>query len=186
MLDKLIKKVVEDAEKKAEGLIEEAEKELEAMYLAEKMAIEKEYEEKLQTEKNRIDRNAERKISAFVMEKEKELLALKNGLIDEVMKKLEERFNEYLKENMKGLITSICKDIDKEKEYVVKIPAEADIYVDGIKIEKDNKLKNAFVIVAPEWDIVFNWESIKASIGDTLREKAASLLSQGNEEKRTS
>jgi len=175
MLDKLIKKVIEDAEKKASDIVREAEKELEARYSAEKVAIDKEYELKLQAEKEKIDREAERSISAFVMEKEKELLSLKNNFIDEVLKKTEERFNEYLKENMKDIIISVSRDI-KEKDYIVKVPADTDITIEGMKIEKDSSLKDAFIISSSNWEMVFNWEKIRVSMDDVLREKLGKFL----------
>jgi len=178
MLEKLIKKVIEEAEKKASDIVREAEEELEARYSAEKVAIDKEYELKLQAEKEKIDREAERSISAFVMEKEKELLALKNNFIDEVLKKTEERFNEYLKENMKEIIISVCRDIS-EKDYIVKIPADTDITIEGMKIERDSSLKDAFIISSSNWDMVFNWEKIKASMEDILREKIGKSLLTG-------
>jgi len=178
MLEKLIKKVIEEAEKKASDIVREAEEELEARYSAEKVAIDKEYELKLQAEKEKIDREAERSISAFVMEKEKELLALKNNFIDEVLKKIEKKFNEYLKENMKEIIISVCRDIS-EKDYIVKIPADIDITIEGMKIEKDSSLKDAFIISSSNWDMVFNWEKIKASMEDVLREKIGKFLLTG-------
>lgn len=185
MLDKLIKKVIDDAEKKAKDIIEKAEMELEERYLTESRVIEKEYEEKIWREKDEIDREVERSISAFVMEKEKEILALKNSFIDEVLKKTEERFNEFLRENMKEIIKSLIKDI-KENDYVVRIPQDADVNIEGVKIEKDNNLKNGFVVVSSGWDIVFNWESIMTTLEETLRSKIVSLLPQINGEKETS
>lgn len=175
MLDKLIKKVIKDAENKASDIIENAEKDLEAKYLTESMVIEKEYKEKLQKEKNKTDREMELQISSFVMERERELLALKNSFIDEVLNKVEERFKDYLNKRMEELIVFVCNEI-KEKEYIVQVPTEADIDIEGIKIEKNIKLKAAFIIVSPRWEIVFDWKSINASIGDILREKTAALL----------
>ena len=179
MLDKFIKKVIEEAEKKASDIIREAEEELEARYNAEKVTIDKEYELKLQAEKEKIDKEMERGISTFVMEKEKELLALKNKFIDEVLKKIEERFNDYLRENMKEIIISVCRDIN-EKDYIVKVPADSDVTIEGMKIEKDSSLKDAFVVSSSDWDMVFNWEKIKASMDDVLREKIGKFFSQDN------
>lgn len=175
MLDKLIKKVIKDAEKKASSIIEDAERDLEVRYQAERTAIEKKYKEKLREEKTNIDREMELSISSFIMEREKELLALQNSFIDEILQKVEERFNDYLNKKMKELIIYACRNI-KEKEYVVQVPTEADIDIEGIKIEKNIKLKAAFIIVSPRWEIVFDWKSINASIGDILREKTAALL----------
>ncbi|MCX8082347.1 MAG: hypothetical protein N3D17_02965 [bacterium] len=184
MLDKLIKKVIEDAENKALNIIEEAEKEIDERYKAEKESIEKEYEIKIKKYQEEVDREMERKITAFVMEKDKELLAIKNSFIDEVLKNVEDKFNDYLMKNMKDVIVSVCKDI-KEKEYVIKVPAGADIKIDGVKIEKDSSLNNTFIIVSDNWDIVFNWDNVKSSIEDNLRERISSLLSQDNGEERT-
>ncbi|MCM8761997.1 MAG: hypothetical protein NC929_01585 [Candidatus Omnitrophica bacterium] len=180
MLDKLIKKVIEDAEKKAADIIREAKEELEERYAAEKNIIDKEYELKLQVEKEKMERENERKISAFVMDKEKELLALRNSFIDEVLKKVEDRFNEYLNRNMEEIIKSFCKEI-KEDDYKVRIPADKDIHIDGVfKIERDDSIKNGFVIFSSKWEVVFNWESVEKSIEDILREKAGKFFLQNN------
>ncbi|MCM8778081.1 MAG: hypothetical protein NC905_07495 [Candidatus Omnitrophica bacterium] len=180
MLDKLIKKVIEDAEKKADDIIREAKKELEEKYTAEKKLIDKEYELKLQVKKEEVDKEKEREILNFIMEKEKELLALKNSFIDEVLKMVENRFNEYLNRNMEEIIKSFCKEI-KEDDYKVRIPADKDIHIDGVfKIERDDSIKNGFVIFSSKWEVVFNWESVEKSIEDILREKAGKFFLQNN------
>ncbi len=171
MIEKLIEKVVEDAEKKAKDLIRKKEKELQERYSAEKEKIDKEYEDKLQAEKEKIDKEEERKFSSFRMEKEKEMLALQNSFIEKVMKKTEERFNNYLNENIRDIIVSLCKKI-KGKGYRVTVPESAgDFDIEGVKVERDKNLKNTFVISAEKWKVVFNWESVKNAMGDSLREK---------------
>lgn len=180
MIDKLIQKVVEDAEKTAREIIEKAEQELHQLFAKEKEKIDKEYEEKLRSEKERIDREYERKISSFRMEKEKELLALRNGFIEEVMKNLEERFNSSLNEDIWDVVASFCRDI-KNKNCTVIVPESAgDVEVPGLKIVKDRNLKNGFIVSAERWKVVFNWNRIMSTMGDELREKAGRYFSAGN------
>ena len=179
MLDKLIKKVIEDAEKKADDIVREAEKELEERYTAERSVIDKEYELKLQVEKEKIDREKERKIDSFIMGREKELLALRNTFIDEVLKRVQGKFNDYVNKNMKEIVNSFCKDI-KEKDYKVRVPADADVHIEGVKVEKDTSIKDGFIIFSSKWEVIFNWESVKKSIEEKLREKAGKLFLQKN------
>jgi len=171
MIEKLIKKVVEDAEKRAEGIIEKAEEELRELFAAEKKKIDREYEEKLRLEKERTDGANERKVAGFRMEREKELLALKNGFIEAVMNKLEERFNASLNEDMRDVVASFCRDIN-EKNCTVTVPESAgDVVVTGMNTVKDRDLKNAFIVSSGKWKVVFDWDRIKATMGDDLREK---------------
>lgn len=180
MIEKLIKKVVEDAEKKAESIIKKAEEELQELYLAGKEKIDREYEDKLRFEKGKTDRENERRVSGFRMDKGKELLALQNGFIEEVMKRIEERFNDCLNENIRDIIASFCKDI-KEKDYVVTVPeSSGNLEIKDVKIEKDKNLKNAFVVSSGKWKIVFNWDRIKITMGDTLREKIGRYFTGDN------
>jgi len=176
-MDKLIKKVIEDAEKKAEWIIGKAKETLNEKFAVEKEKIEKEYERKLLDAKNKIDKEREIKLSRFRMEKEQELLALKNSFIEEVLKAEEKKFNEYLNKNMKDIIISACRDLGG-KNCVVKIPESAGDMpeIKNVRIEKDKTLRDAFVISCEKWSIVFNWESVKAAMADELREKAGRYL----------
>ncbi len=176
-MDKLIKKVIEDAEKKAKGIIGKAKETLNEKFTAEKEKIEKEYEVKLFSAKARIDRENEIKFSRFRMEKEQELLALKNSFIEEVLKAQERKFNEYLNKNMKDIIISACRDLGG-KNYTVKIPESAGdmAEIKDVKMEKDKMLRDAFVISAEKWSIVFNWEHIRVMMEDELKEKAGKYL----------
>jgi vacuolar-type H+-ATPase subunit E/Vma4 len=176
MLEKLIKKVVEDAEKRAEDIIKKAEKELQERYSVEKEKIDKEYEDKLQVEKEKVDKEEEKKFSSFRLEKEKEVLSLQNTFIDTVMKKIEERFNEHINKNMKDIIVFFCKDIE-EKNSFVKVPESAENFeIKDIKVEKDKSLKNGFIISSGKWKIVFNWDRVKAAMADRLREKIGGVF----------
>ncbi len=180
MIDKLIQKVVEDAEKKAEEIIEKARKELRELFAAEKEKIDREYEEKLRSEKERIDRENERKVAGFRMEREKELLALKNSYIEMVMKKLEEKFNASLNEDIWDVVASFCRDM-KEKNCRVTVPDSAgDVEIAGIKVVKDRNLKDAFVVSSEKWKIVFNWDRIRTTMGDELKEKIGRYFSGDN------
>ncbi|MBN1444962.1 MAG: hypothetical protein JW957_02495 [Candidatus Omnitrophica bacterium] len=176
-MDKLIKKVIEDAEKKAEGIIGKAKETLNEKFAAEKENIEKEYEGKLRDAKNRIDKESEIRLSRFRMDKEKELLALKNSFIEEVLKVEEKKFNEYLNKNMKDIIVSACRELGG-KNYTVKIPESAEdmAEIKDVKIEKDKTLRDAFIISAEKWSIVFNWEHIRVMMEDELKEKAGKYL----------
>lgn len=176
-MDKLIKKVIEDAEKKAEGIIGKAKQTLDEKLTAEKEKIESEYEEKLLDAKNKIDKESEIKLSRFRMDKEKKFLVLKNSFIEEVFKAEEKKFNEYLNKNMKDIIISACRDLGG-KNYTVKIPESAGDMseIKDVKIEKDKTLRDAFVISAERWSIVFNWEHIRVMMEDELKEKAGKHL----------
>jgi vacuolar-type H+-ATPase subunit E/Vma4 len=183
MVEKLIKKVVEDAEKKAEDIIKKAEKELQECYSAEKEKIDKEYEDKLQAEKSKVDKEEERKFSSFRMEKGKEVLALQNTFIDKVMEKIEERFNGYLNKNMKDMIIFLCKGIG-EKDFVVRVPESAEnLEIKDIKVEKDRNLKNGFVVSSGKWNLVFDWESVKTTMADRLREKIGGVFASTDGQK---
>ncbi len=178
MIEKLIKKIIEDAEKKAEGIIRDAEKRLQELYAAEKDRIDREYVDRLRFEKEKIDSGNERRISTFRMDKEKEILAMQNGFIENVMKKMEEMFNSYLRENTGAIIASICEKM-KEDDYTVTVPESSIIEIKDAKIKTDANLKNAFVVDAGKWKVVFNWESIKNTMGDTLREKIGGYFTEG-------
>lgn len=170
MIEKLIKKVVEDAEEKAQEIIEKAENECLELFALEKKAIEREYGDRLRLEKERIDGENARKIAGFRMESEKELLALKNSFIEEVMKKLEKRFYASLNEDIWDIVASFCREI-KEKNCRVTVPESAgDVEISGVKVIKDRDLKDAFIVSTEKWKIAFTWDRIRDVLGDELRE----------------
>lgn len=186
MVKNLTDKIVQDSRKKAEGIIQEAEKKLEKMLQEKKEAISKDYAQKLAEAKKRIDAATEREISNYRLGKEKELLACKNGMLQDMIKKIEEEFNLFLGGNLQGIITGITKGI-KEKDCVIKVPeTSADITIEGFKVEKDAKLSNAFLLEGKNWSLLFNWERFSAAISDYIKEKTGSSLFGKNEDDRRS
>jgi vacuolar-type H+-ATPase subunit E/Vma4 len=169
MVDKLIEKVIEDAEKKKEDILQKAREELQKRWDAEKEKINQEFEKKLLAEKEEIDKTAEMEIVSVRMDAEKKLLAVKNSLIEEVEKKIGKQFNNYLNENMKDIISLVKKQLGSE-EINIKVPEGKD---GG---QKDESLKNAFKIEGEKWEIVFGWEQIKSTMTEELKQKISSSL----------
>jgi len=182
MVKNLTEKIILEAQKKADSTIKKAEHHLEKMLFEKKEIITKEFEQKLAYAKNRIDQQVEREISNFRMEKEKEILDWRNRMIKEVMTKVEEKFNRFLADNMKDIIAGFTKEIE-EKGCIVKVPETAqNIKIEGVHIEVDPQLKNAFRIEGKNWHLLFNWERFSLSISGHIKQKVASYLF-GNERK---
>jgi|GEM_PF-961672 len=177
MIDKLIRKVIEDAKKEAEDTVLKAKEETGEKFRAEKEKIEREYDRKLAAAKERIDRESERKLSGFRMDKEKEILALQNSFIEEVLKIEEEKFREYLNRNMKNIIASLCRDTGKNN-LVVRVPESAGEMtgMKDVKIERDRRLKDSFVIAAGKWKVVFDWERVRMTMEEDLRKKIGEYI----------
>ena len=92
------------------------------------------------------------------------------------MKRIEGKFTLYLNEKTGEAINSVCSEM-KEDDYIVKIQeAAGNIKVAGIKIEKSQSVENSFRVEGKNWSVVFNWDSVKVAIGDTLKERIAVLF----------
>ena len=184
MVKNLTDKIIRDARDRAEKFVKEAEEKLEKMLYDREKIISKEYAEKLAEAEKSADREAEKEISNFRLEKGKEILERKNRLIKEVMEKLEEKFNLYLKDNMEGIIAGLAKEINEE-DYTVKVPeTSGDISIKGVRVEKDGKLKNAFIFEGKSWSLLFNWERFSGAVSGYVREKAGRYLFEDNGNKK--
>jgi len=175
-MENLIKKLMEEAEEKRKKIIEEAKSFLNAEWEKEKNEIDREYEEKEKQLKKGIDSEISNEIVNFKIEKNKELLSLKNEMIEKCEEEIEKKFNEYLNKNMEKIVSSLLSKVDDKKEVKVLIPENADVKLDGYDIVKDKKIKDKFLIQGEKWDIEFSWDVIKKAVGEKLRMEVAEKL----------
>ncbi|MCM8785465.1 MAG: hypothetical protein NC827_06220 [Candidatus Omnitrophica bacterium] len=174
MVEKLIKKIIEEAEKKAEIILEQGKKEFEKKLKIEKEKLEKEFEEKLQKEKDKINLEIEREIISFKIEKEKEVLSIKNKIIEDMIEKIKERFNKFLNENMEAIIENLLSNLS-EKDVEIFVPEGKKIN-QKCKVINDKNLKNSFIIKSKLWEIEFSWENIKNIFEPFIKERANKLI----------
>ncbi|HNS33051.1 MAG TPA: hypothetical protein PKN36_08780 [bacterium] len=182
MVKNLVDKIILDARGKAQDSLKKAEARLEETFLQKKGIIAKEYEEKLDAARKKIDSDMERKLSNFRMEREKEILELQNRLIEEVRKKIEEKFNLNLRDNMNEIIKGLAGEI-KGKEYSIKVPETAEVEIENVRVEKDAGLKDAFLLEGAKWKLLFNWERFSSAVSGYIREKAGEYLFGDNGQK---
>ncbi|MCM8766524.1 MAG: hypothetical protein NC816_01275 [Candidatus Omnitrophica bacterium] len=174
MVEKLIKKLIEEAEKKAEVILEQGRKDFEKKLNLEREKIEREFEEKFQNQKNKIDLEIEREIISFKIEKEKEILLIKNRIIEDVVEKIEEKFNQFLNENMEVIIEKVLSNLN-EKEVEIFVP-EGKKIDQKYKVITDKNLKNSFKIKSKLWEIEFSWASIKNIFEPFIKQQANKLI----------
>ena len=155
MVEKLISKLIEEAKGKAEEIFEKGKKEFEEKFKIEKEKLDIEFEEKLKLEKKKIDSEIERGIINFKIEKEKEILAIKNKIIDEVIEKVLSNLNE--------------KDVE------IFVPEGQKINL-KYKVVNDKNLKNSFRIKSKLWEIEFSWDSIKTIFEGFIKEEASKII----------
>jgi V/A-type H+-transporting ATPase subunit E len=174
MVEKLIDKLIEEAKKKAEEILKKGKKEFEEKLRIEKEKLDNEFEEKLKFEKKKIDSEIEKEIINFRIEKEKEILAIKNKIIDEVIEKVKNKFNLFLNENMEQVIEKVLTNLN-EKDIEIFVPEGQKINL-KYKVINDKNLKNSFKIKSKLWEIEFSWESIKTIFEGFIKEEASKLL----------
>jgi V/A-type H+-transporting ATPase subunit E len=174
MVEKLISKLIEEAKGKAEEIFEKGKKEFEEKFKIEKEKLDIEFEEKLKLEKKKIDSEIERGIINFKIEKEKEILAIKNKIIDEVIEKIKDRFNLFLNENMEEVIEKILSNLN-EKDVEIFVPEGQKINL-KYKVVNDKNLKNSFRIKSKLWEIEFSWDSIKTIFEGFIKEEASKII----------
>jgi len=180
MVKHLLDRIIVDAGNKAGEAVKNAGSRLEKEFLEKKEIIAKEFEEKLDVAKKRIDREKEREISNFRMEKEKEFLELQNKFIAEVIARIKEKFDLFLKNNMKDIIAGFTQE-NREKECFVKVPETAgDMKIEGVTIEKDPGLGDAFLLEGKNWKLLFNWERFSSAIYWHIKEKTGRYLFDDN------
>ncbi|HOM27701.1 MAG TPA: hypothetical protein PKV21_09405, partial [bacterium] len=155
-------------------IIENGKKEFEEKLAIEKEKLEREFEEKLKIEEKKIDSEIEREIINFKIEKEKEVLSIKNKLIDEVIEKVGEKFNMFLNENMEEVIKKVLSNL-KEKDIEIFIPEGKKINL-NYKVINDKNLKNSFRIKSKSWEIEFSWESLKNIFEGFIKEEASKII----------
>ena len=185
MVNRLTEKIILDSETKSEERIRIAFEKLEKTLLERKDLIIKEFEVKLLSAKENIDKENEIEVGLFRLEKEKEMLLLQNVLIKEVMDGLKKKFNLFIKENIASIITGLLKDVE-EKNLVIKVPeASADINIEGVKIVKDANITDSFLLEGKNWKLLFNWERFSQSIEGYIREKIGKELFEDNDKNKT-
>lgn len=175
-MENLIKKIMEEAEEKRKKIIEEAKNFLNSEWEKGKNKIDKEYEGKEKRLKKVIDSEISNDIVNFKIEKNKELLSLKNELIKRCEEEIEKKFNEYLNKNMEEIVSSLLSKVDDKREIKVLVPENSDVKIDGYDIVKDKEIKNKFLIQGKKWDIEFSWDIIKKVFGERLRKEIAEKL----------
>lgn len=174
MVEKLINKLIEEAKKKAEEILEKGKKEFEKKVEIEKEKLEKEFEQKLQEEKKKIDLEIEREIISFKIEKEKEILSIKNKIIEDVIDKIRENFNQFLNKNIETIIEKILSNLN-EKEIEIYLPEGEKINTE-YKVITDKNLKNSFIIKSKFWEIEFSWENIKKIFEEFIKQQSNKLI----------
>ncbi|MGB9677667.1 MAG: hypothetical protein ACPLZ9_03525 [Candidatus Ratteibacteria bacterium] len=174
MVEKLINKLIQEAKKKAEEIIEKGKKEFGDKLKIEKERLESEFEKQLNIEKKKIDSEIEREIILFKIEKEKEILAIKNEIINEVLEKVSEKFNVFLNENMEEIIKKILNNL-KEEDIEIFIPEGKKINL-NYKVISDKNLENSFRIKSKKWEIEFSWESLGKIFEEFIKEEANKIL----------
>lgn len=179
-MEKLIKKIIEEAEEKSRKIIEEANNHLESEWKKKKKEIDLEYEKKIELMKKNIDREISNDIVNFKLEKQKDILAAKNELIRECEEKIKGKFNQYLNENMQQIIKSILSKTD-EKDLKIFIPEDKELKVDGYTVEKKKDIKDKFQMEGKKWSIEFSWDIIKNLAGQELRKNISEKLLNGQE-----
>lgn len=175
-MENLIKKIMEEAEEKSKIIIEEAKNFLNSEWEKEKNKIDEEYKEKEEKLKKGIDSEISNEIVNFKIEKNKEILSLKNELIEKCEEEIEKKFNEYLNKNMGKIISSLLSKVDDKKEIKVLIPENSDVKLDGYEIEKNKEIKDKFLIQGKKWDIEFSWDVVRNAVGEKLRMEVAEKL----------
>jgi len=131
--------------------------------------------------KNEIDKEIENEIINFKIEKNKEVLLLKNQLIEKVEEKIEEKFNQYLNQNIEKIILDLLIKL-QNSEVKILVPENIDINI-GKQVRKEKNIKNKFLIEGEKWDIEFSWEDIKKTIGRDLKKEIAKKLFNGKEKR---
>ena len=178
MVEKLIKKIIQDAEKKKEQIIKEAEERAEKLWEEKKKKIEEDFEKRLMEEKDRIKREILSEIINFRLEKRKEFLSVKNEIIKKVMEKIEKKFKDYLSADFQKIVENVIKRI-KTEEFLIRIPQNIDLKVERGKVVKDKDLADGFIIEGKKWDIKFNWEGIKLNFEkELISEISKSILNE--------
>ena len=172
MVHKLIEKVLEEAQGKGENILEDARKKLEGLWAEKERCIEKEYEEKLKDAQAGIENKLNAELVNYRLEKEKELLAAKNGFIEDVFAKAKERFDRYLSEHFDEVVKSALDDLDFDT-CTVRIPQDAGFRADAkysgkITVEKDPDRKNSFLLQTDNWEFDFSWDSLELTFRDEV------------------
>lgn len=174
MVEKLINKLIEEAKLKAKKIKEEGDKEFEKKLENEKEKVKIEFEEKLKKEKEKIDGEIEKEIINFKLEKDKEILAFKNSIIEKVQEKIEEKFNKFLNENMERVIKQIIENLN-ENDIEIFVPSGQKIKL-NFPVINDKNIKNSFKIKSKKWEIEFSWENLKAIFENKIKEKVNKLI----------
>ncbi|MCM8818834.1 MAG: V-type ATP synthase subunit E family protein, partial [Candidatus Omnitrophica bacterium] len=172
--EKLINKLIEEAKLKAEEIKKRGEEEYRKKLEIEKEKIRIDFEKNLEKEKKKIDKEVEKEIINFKLIEEKEILSLKNLIIEKVQKKVEEKFNEFLNENMEEIVNQIIENLN-EKDILIIIPEGQSIKSD-FPVVNDKNIKNSFKIKSKNWEIEFSWENLKNIFENRIKEKANKFL----------
>lgn len=183
-MDKLISKVIKDAEERAEEIAREAEEELEEKLAAKKKEVEEDFDMKLKAAKSLIEKNSLMEIANKRLTHEKELLAIKNSYVENVLEKLESNFGKFLTDDMEQVLSTFTGEIG-DMEYTVTIPDNDKIEIDETRFKKiirDKSIQNGIKIETADWDLFFNWQKVEDVIGEELRKLVAKKLFDSDEQ----
>jgi len=172
MLDKLINRVWKEAEREEVRIIAEAESQAASLWEKEKQQIESEFQNRLQKEKEKIQQRIQEKLSQEKLASQQEILRERNRCLEEVLQEVKKNFLAWLEKEEVTFLLRMLKNLD-EKNLTVYVPAEKQEKFQGrlpesISVIGKEKIKEGFVIEGPNWDVVFDWEFVKAKLQSRL------------------
>jgi len=172
MLDKLINRVLKEAEKEEARIIAEAESQTTSLWEKEKQQIETEFQNRLQKEKEKVQQRIQEKLSREKLARQKEILKERNRCLEEVLQEVKKNFLAWLEKEEVTFLLRMLKNLD-EKNLTVYVPAEKkkkfqEMLPESVSVIGKEKIKEGFVIEGPDWDIVFDWEFVKRKIQSRL------------------
>lgn len=175
MVEKLINKIIREAEEKGRSIVEEAGQKLQAAWAKEQARLKEAYQARLEQEKQELQRRTEIETTNVRLQNEQAVLAAKNRYLEEIWKTLEGKFDDFVERHFPSLLQDAVQGLENGS-YTVRIPARLDFaWKDStskkVKVVKDEAVRNGFVIESGPWVLRFNWENIRQVLFSELVEE---------------
>ncbi|HOJ40703.1 MAG TPA: hypothetical protein PKX93_04810 [bacterium] len=167
MLDKLLARVMEEAEKQSQQILSAAREEAARLLQKKQEEIEEEFRHRLHQEKELLAERYRERLARLKLSGQQEILREKNRCLGEVLEEVKTLFLSWMEEKGPEYLGKLLRQLKgKEESYTVYVPAgkESRYAVSlpaGVKLVGQSGLNDGFLVAGPDFNLSLNWERVK-------------------------
>lgn len=176
-MDRLIEKVMRDAEENRRAILNRARTEMEALWTQRKKEMETAAARERDKQCEEISRRVRTEEVLFRMSRQQDILSLRNEALEKITAGLEKEYRSHFRGSAYDLADRLLEGTQGQ-EAVLHIPTDIEFPEDrmasrGIRIVRDPSLRDGIRVETASWEAVLDWTCIREMFRDRIVQEVA-------------